>query len=162
MKILIEGLGLCVLLFLFCLIGIRNGAVGLIHLYEKDVQQRAIAQGLTTAEKIRKNAVCFKMTGAILYMAYPLICVYAANGTRGFWTGFWLLTSLFLMMGVFDRIGIDVIWVGHTKAWEIPGTEDLKPYIPFKIHLKKWITMLVLYPAVAAVLSGIMALILKS
>lgn len=162
MNILIEGFGLCVLLFLFCLIGIRNGAVGLIHLYEKDVQQRAIEQGLTTAEKIKQNAVCFKMTGAILYMAYPLICVYAVNGTRGFWSGFWQLTALFLMMGVFDRIGIDVIWVGHTKAWEIPGTEDLKPYIPFKIHLKKWITMLFLYPAVAAILSGIMALILKS
>ena len=24
-------------------------------------------------------------------------------------------------------------WVGHTKAWIIPGTEDLRPYIPVTV-----------------------------
>ena len=95
-------------------------------------------------------------------MRNALICVYAVNGTREFWPGFWQLTALFLMTGVFDRIVIDVIWGGHTKAWEIPGTEDLKPYIPIKSFLKKWIVVLILYPAVAAILSEIMALIMKS
>lgn len=37
MAVVIEGLGLCLLLYLLCLSGIRNGAVNMVHLYGKDV-----------------------------------------------------------------------------------------------------------------------------
>lgn len=33
-KVLLEGLGLGALLFLVCAAGVRNGAVGMVHLYE--------------------------------------------------------------------------------------------------------------------------------
>ena len=33
------------------------------------------------------------------------------------------------VLNLIDRIGIDEWRVGHTDAWTIPGTEDLKPYI---------------------------------
>lgn len=36
------------------------------------------------------------------------------------------------VMNLIDRFLIDGVWVGHTKAWTIPGTEDLKPYITAK------------------------------
>ncbi|MBQ8135231.1 MAG: hypothetical protein IJ192_12630, partial [Clostridia bacterium] len=117
MNILIEGCILAILLYVFCAIGIRKGAVGLVHLYEKDVQDRAVELGLITEEKIRKNAVMFKSVGILLYLIYPLVCVYAINGARGFTSGFWQIAVIWLIMGVFDRIVIDVIWVGHTKAW---------------------------------------------
>ncbi|MBQ8134425.1 MAG: hypothetical protein IJ192_08485 [Clostridia bacterium] len=161
MNVLIEGCILAILLYIFCAIGIRKGAVGLVHLYEKDVQDRAVELGLITEDRIRKNAVMFKSTGMLLYLIYPLVCVYAINGARGFLSGFWQIAVIWLIMGVFDRIVIDVIWVGHTKAWIIPGTEDLRPYIPLKAHIKKWIMTLIIYPAAAAVLSGIMVLILR-
>ncbi|MBQ8935170.1 MAG: hypothetical protein IJ049_02025 [Oscillospiraceae bacterium] len=161
MNVIMEGCVLAALLYLFCLVGIRNGAVQLVHLYEKDVQDRALELGLITAEKIKKNAVIFKSTGVVIYLAYPLVCVYGINGARGFISGFWQITAILLIMGVFDRIVIDVIWVGHTKAWIIPGTEDLRPYIPAKVHAKKWIMTLVVYPAVTAILAGIMALVLR-
>lgn len=51
-KVLLEGLGLGVLLVLVCLFGIRKGAVGMVHLYEEEVQSRVVALGLTTREKI--------------------------------------------------------------------------------------------------------------
>ena len=63
-------------------------------------------------------------------------------------------------MGVFDRICIDGIWVGHTKAWIIPGTEDLMPYIPVKAHIKKWLVTLIFYSAVGALICWLMAMIL--
>lgn len=63
-------------------------------------------------------------------------------------------------MGIFDRIGIDLIWVGHTKAWIIPGTEDLTPYIPLKIHLMKWAVTLILYPIMGALICWIATIIL--
>lgn len=49
-KTLIEGLGLGVLLFLVCAVGIRKGAVGMVHLYAPEVQDRCVKLGLTTHE----------------------------------------------------------------------------------------------------------------
>ena len=56
LRLLLEGVGLGALLVLICALGIRKGAVGLVHLYHEDVQSRAIAQGLITKEQIRKTA----------------------------------------------------------------------------------------------------------
>ena len=47
---IIEGIGLGALLVLVCAIGIRKGAVGLLHLYEPAVQERCVSMGLTTKE----------------------------------------------------------------------------------------------------------------
>ena len=40
-------------------------------------------------------------------------------------------------MNVIDRFLVDDWWVGHTKAWIIPGTEDLRPYITSEDKRKK-------------------------
>ena len=40
-----------------------------------------------------------------------------------------ILGAILLIMGLFDRLYIDWHWVGRTKAWIIPGTEDLMPCI---------------------------------
>ena len=37
-KVVLEGLLLGLLLYLVCAIGIRNGAVGMVHLYGEKVQ----------------------------------------------------------------------------------------------------------------------------
>ena len=41
-----------------------------------------------------------------------------------------ILGAILLIVGVFDRLYIDWYWVGRTKAWIIPGTEDLMPCMP--------------------------------
>ena len=46
------------------------------------------------------------------------------------------MTAVFMIGNLFDRLFIDEFWVGHTKAWFIPGTEDLMPYIPIKVKIK--------------------------
>jgi len=63
--------------------------------------------------------------------------------------------------GRVDRLLIDEYWVGHTKAWIIPGTEDLHPYITASDKKKKWIMGTVGMAVIAAVLSGIMCMILR-
>ena len=45
-----------------------------------------------------------------------------------------------------------------TKAWHIPGTEELMPYIPKKTLVKKWVGTVIGYPIIAAILSAIMSL----
>ena len=100
----------------------------------------------------------YKVHKSYVYVA-PIVAVLAVvfvtliNGARGFWDIFIQLTAVYLIATVFDRIFIDVVWVGHTKAWEIPGTEDLKPYIPVKVQLGKWIGCLVMFPLMAAAIA---------
>ena len=89
LRLLLEGLGLGALLVLICALGIRKGAVGMVHLYHEDVQSRTIAQGLITKEQILKNSLRFKRLCIPGYLAYVLVCVYALNGARGFLPGFW-------------------------------------------------------------------------
>ncbi len=155
MLIILEGLVMCLFLLLFCVIGIANGPVGLVVLYEQDVQARVVELGLTTKEKIRKSFLISSMAlFGPQFLLVPLM-VYGINGAVGFWDGFWQMTAILVIQGLFDRFFIDWYWVGHTKAWEIPGTEDLKPYIPRKVMLGKWAATIIVNPLIAAILAGL-------
>ena len=156
LKLILEGIGLGAILSLVCAIGIRNGAVGMVHLYNQNVQDRCISLGLTTREKINRNRSLFKVLCLPIYIAYVLVCVYAVNGARGFWPGFWQLLVILFIMNLIDRFLIDEWWVGHTKAWTISGTEDLKPYITAADKRRKWTFGTVGIAVIAAILSGIM------
>lgn len=90
-----------------------------------------------------------------------LVCVYAINGARGFLAGFWQLLVILSIMNLIDRIFVDGVWVGHTKAWTIPGTEDLKPYITTRDKLKKWCFGTVGMTFISAALSGIMLIFIR-
>jgi hypothetical protein len=160
-KLILEGLGLGFLLYLICAMGVRNGAIGMVHLYDRKVQERVVELGLTTAEQIRKRSIWFRSLCLPGYLIYVLICVYMINGTRGFFEGFWQGFVILFIMNLIDRFLIDEYWVGHTKAWIIPGTEDLRPYITAEDKKKKWIMGTAGMALLAAILSGIMALILK-
>ena len=153
---ILEGFGLGALLVIVCALGIRKGAVGMVHLYSPAVQQRCVKLGLTSHEGIRRNALIFKAVCVPGYIAYVLVCVYAVNGARGFAQGFWQLFVIFSVMNLIDRLLIDGYWVEHTKAWTIPGTEDLKPYITGKDKGQKWLLGTVGMAVIAAVLAGVM------
>ena len=156
LQTILEGLGLGGLLVLVCAVGIRKGAVGMVHLYSPAVQQRCVTLELTTHAKIRRNALIFKAVCVPGYIAYVLVCVYAFNGARSFVQGFWQLLVILSVMNLIDRFLIDGYWVEHTNAWTIPGTEDLKPYITAKDKQKKWLFGTVGMAVIAAVLAGIM------
>ena len=93
------------------------------------------------------------------YLAYVLVFVYAVNGARGFLEGFWQTLVILSVMNLVNRLLVDGWWVGSTPAWTIPGTEDLKPYITAHDKTVKWLSGTVGMAIIAAVLAGIMALI---
>ena len=107
LRVILEGIGLGVLLILVCAIGIRKGAVGMVHLYSKEVQERCVTLGLTTHAKIKRNALIFKAVCVPGYIAYVLVCVYAVNGARGFLAGFWQLLVILSVMHLLGRFWID-------------------------------------------------------
>ena len=161
LQTILEGIGLGVLLILVCAIGIRKGAVGMVHLYSPEVQKRCVKLGLTTHAKIRRHALIFKAVCVPGYIAYVLVCIYAVNGAKGFVQGFWQLLVILSVMNLIDRFLIDGYWVGRTKAWTIPGTEDLKPYITAKDKAKKWLFGTVGMAVISAVLAAIMMIFVR-
>ena len=158
LQVILEGLGLGVLLVLICAAGIRKGAVGMVHLYSPAVQQRCVKLGLTSPERIRRNSLLFKAVCVPGYIAYVLGCVYAVNGAKGFVQGFWQLLVILSVMNLMDRFLIDGYWVGHTNAWTIPGTEDLKPYITAQNKQKKRLFGTVGMAVIAMVLAAMMTI----
>ena len=154
--VLIEGIAMCFVLLIICVIGIANGPVGLVVFYEQEVKDRVVELGLTTREKIQKTSI---ITVAALFIPMLIlvpIMVYGINGANDYWDGYWQMLVILMISGLFDRIFIDWWWVGHTKAWIIPGTEDLMPYIYGKTLVKKWLGTLIGFPILAAILSGVM------
>ena len=155
-----EGLIFSFVLLMICVIDIQNGPVGGVHFYEQDVKDRVVELGLITQKEIKKNLM---LSGAPLwiYMIFLMpMAVYLINGADSFMKGFIQLTIIFWIGGAFDRIFIDWYWVGHTKAWLIPGTEDLMPYIPKSALIKKWVSTIIGYPILAALLSWIYSMII--
>ena len=159
MLLIVEGVVMCFALLIVCVIGIADGPVGLVLLYEKDVQERVVELGLTTKERIKRNFVVCSTALFVPQFVLPALMVYGINGAAGFWDAFWQMSIILWIQGLFDRFFVDWYWVGKTNAWEIPGTEDLKPYIPTKIMIGKWIGTIVVNPLIAAITAGVMCLV---
>lgn len=158
MLLLLEGIVMCFLLLIVCVVGIANGPVGLVVLYEEDVQKRVVELGYTTKEQIKKSFVITCIALFVPLVVLTPYMVYGINGANGFWDGFWQMTIILWIAGLFDRFFIDWYWVGRTKAWIIPGTEDLQPYIPKKVLIRKWVGTIIGYPIIAAIIAGVMLL----
>ncbi len=160
MLIIIEGIVMCFILLVTCVVAISGGAVGGVALYEEDVQKRVVELGYTTEKKIKKSFIIMSCALFIPVFTVVPFMVYYINGAEGFWDGFWQMTAILWIMGVFDRVFVDWYWVGKTKAWEIEGTEDLKPYIPKKVLILKWCFTAVGFPVFSAVMAGIGCLLM--
>ena len=158
--LILEGIVMCFVLLITCVISISNGAVGGVALYENDVQERVVELGYTTKKKIKKSFVIMALAMYIPLFTLVPFMVYYINGAHTFYDGFIQMTIIMWIIGIFDRLFIDWYWVGHTKAWNIPNTEDLKPYIPTKPLLVKWTFTIVGFPIIAAMIAGIVNLIM--
>ena len=159
MLLIIEGIVMCFILLIICVVGIANGPVGLVVFYEPDVQQKVVDLGYTTKKKIKRATIITTiLLFAPVFFLVPAM-VYGINGVENFGDAFWQMSIILWIMGLFDRIFIDWYWVGHTKAWEIPGTEELKPYIPLKTLIVKWTFSIIGFPIIAALIAWIVTLI---
>ena len=158
MAVILEGLVLAFWLVLICVVCLAKGPAAMSAFYEKDVQQRVVELGLGTEEQVKKESLL-----ALLAMMVPVLfivpaVVYLYNGVSGFLDGFLQLTGIYLIAGLFDRIFIDEWWVCRTKAWIIPGTEDLMPYIPARVKAKKWAGTVIGFSVLAAIIAGVLQL----
>ena len=106
MLIILEGIAMCFVLLLTCVVAIANGAVGGVALYEEDVQKRVIELGYTTAAKIKKSLIGLSIAMFVPLFTLVPFMVYYINGAVGFWSGFWGALILSIFMPLIDKIKI--------------------------------------------------------
>lgn len=162
MILIIEGLAMCFILLIVCVVGIANkGPVGLVCFYEKDVQDRVVELGLTTKQEIKRSTIIAAIAVTLPMLILIPYMVYKINGVTDFKQALFQMIVIALIANLFDRLFIDYYWVGKTNAWNIPGTEDLKPYIPTSTIIKKWIGSLIVHPLIFLLIAWIIQLITK-
>lgn len=140
-------------------LAVRNNGINALYFYPKPVQERALAIGLTTREKVSRDMKIF-MTAFYLVMLTALVLIIGLwNSVSDFGTAY-LQAVLFLeVMNWYDGIVIDRLWVGHSKLWIIKGTEDI-PYVQtWKQVLKKRLFLTLVWIVGGAVVAGIVMLI---
>ncbi len=153
-------------LILYCLIftgmvrfAVRGGAIDGLYFYPKPVQERAIEIGLTTKETVIKKRKHFMTLFYIVMLVTLLLIIGLWNGVTDFKTAY-LQSLLFLeVMNWYDGIVIDKIWVGHSKFWVLPGTEDLPFVQTWKQVLKKRGMLTLIWVAGAAIVAGLVVLL---
>ena len=97
---IIEGIVMCFVLLLICVIGIANGPVGLVVFYEQDVKDRVVELGLTTEEKIRKTSII-----TLIALFVPML-VLVPFMVYGIWVGTLVVFPIFaaILAGIMKMI----------------------------------------------------------
>lgn len=107
---------------------VRGGAVNGLYFYPKPVRERAFAIGLADRAETARRRKRFLIWFPLLMLVALVLIIGVWNGVRDFKTAY-LQALLFLeVMNWYDGIVIDRLWVGHSKFWVLPGTEDL-PFV---------------------------------
>lgn len=135
---------LIVQLILYCLLftgmvafAVRGGAIDGLYFYPKPVQERAFEIGLSDRDTVKKKRKRFMTLFYIVMLLAIVLIIGFWNKVSDFKTAY-VQALLFLeVMNWYDGIVIDKIWVGHSKFWILPGTEDLPFVQTWKQVLKK-------------------------
>ena len=149
----------CALFTLMVKIGVRNNALNGLYFYPKPVQEKVYELGLTDRKTVEKKRKRF-MIAFFAVMAVALVLIIRVwNGIQSFWAAY-LQALIFLeVMNWYDGIVIDRLWVGHSRFWVIPGTEEIPFVQTWQQVLKKRGILTLIWIAGAAVIAGIVVLL---
>ena len=145
----------CALFTLMVKAGVGNSALNGLYFYPEPVRERVYELGLTERETVAKKRKRF-MTAFFAVMAAALVLIIRVWNGIGSFRSAYLQALLFLeVMNWYDGIVIDRLWVGHSRFWVIPGTEDIPFVKPWPRILRERGILTVVWVAGAAVIAGI-------
>ena len=153
-------------LFLFCAlftlmvkIAVGSSPLNGLYFYPKPVQERVFALGLTDRVTVSRKRRRF-MIPFFLVMATALVLIVGLwNGVHVFWPAYWQALLFLEVMNWYDGVVIDRLWVGHSRFWIIPETEDIPFVQTWPQVLKKRGILTLIWLAGAAIAAGIIVLL---
>ena len=81
------------------------------------------------------------------------------NGVCRFWPAYWQALLFLEVMNWYDGIVIDRLWVGHSRFWIIPGTEEIPFVQTWPQVMKKRGILTLIWIVGAALVAGIVVLL---
>ena len=157
--ILLQLILFCGLFTLMVKIAVGNNALNGLYFYPKPVQERAFELGLIDRQTVATKRKRFMIPFFLVMLAALVLIVGAWNGISTFCPAY-LQSLLFLeVMNWYDGIVIDRLWVGHSRFWIIPGTEDIPFVQTWGQVLKKRGILTLIWIVGAAIVAGLVVLI---
>ena len=157
--ILLQLLLFCALFTLMVKIAVGSSPLNGLFFYPKPVQERAYALGLMDREKVSRKRRRFMIPFFLVMAAALVLIVGLWNGICTFWPAYWQALLFLEVMNWYDGVVIDRLWVGHSRFWIIPGTEDI-PFVQTWPHvLKKRVILTLIWLFGAAIVAGIVVLL---
>lgn len=149
----------CALFTLMVKLAVRNNALNTLYFYPKPVQERVYQLGLTDRETVARKRKHFMIPFFLVMLAALLLIIGLWNGIHSFYPAYFQALLFLEVMNWFDGIVIDRLWVGHSKLWIIPGTEDIPFVQTWPQVLKKRGVLTLIWVVGAAVVAGLAVLI---
>lgn len=140
-------------------LSVRGGAVNGLFFYPKPVQERAFAIGLADRTDMGKRRKRFMVLFYLVMLGALLFIIGVWNGVRDFKAAYWQALLFLEVMNWYDGVVIDKLWVGHSKFWVLPGTEDIPFVQTWKQVLKKRGFLTLLWIVGAAIVGRLVVLI---
>ena len=96
----LEGIAMCFVLLIVCVVGIADGPAGMVFFYEKEVQDKAIELGLTTRETINKRKMITMLALLIPQFLLVPLAVYLVNGASDLKTAALQMIVIYMISGL--------------------------------------------------------------
>lgn len=157
--IILQLILFCALFALMVKLAVRNDALNALYFYPKPVQERVYDLGLTDRETVARKRKRFMIPFMIVMLCALLLIIGLWNGIRDFWPAYFQALLFLEVMNWFDGIVIDRLWVGHSKLWVIPETEDIPFVQTWKQVFKKRMILTLIWIVGATIVAGFIALI---
>ena len=157
--IILQLILFCALFTLMVKLGVGNNALNGLYFYPKPVQEKVFELGLTDRETVARKRKRFMIPFLLVLLAALVLIIGLWNSARTFWTAYWQALLFLEVMNWYDGIVIDRLWVGHSKFWVIPGTEEIPFVQTWKQVLKKRGILTLIWIVGAALVAGIVILI---
>ena len=159
MRTVLQLILYCALFTMMVKLGVGNNALNGLYFYPKPVQEKVYALGLTKRETVSRRRKRF-MTAFFAVMTVALLLIIRVwNGVRSFLPAYWQALLFLEVMNWYDGVVIDRLWVGHSRFWVIPGTEEVPFVQTWPQVLKKRGILTAVWVAGAALVAGIVTVL---
>ena len=149
----------CVLFTLMVKLAVRNHALNALFFYPRPVQERVYALGRIDRETVARKRKRFMIPFFLVMLTALLLIIGLWNGIHDFQPAYFQALLFLESMNWYDGIVIDRLWVGHSKLWIIPGTEDIPFVQTWPQVLKKRSILTMIWIAGAAIVARLVVLI---
>ena len=157
--IVLQLILFCALFTLMVKLAVGGSALNGLYFYPKPVQEKVYALGLTDSETVSRKRKRFMIPFFLVMLSALVLIIGLWNGVRRFWLAYWQALLFLEVMNWYDGIVIDRLWVGHSRFWIIPGTEEIPFVQTWPQVMKKRGILTLIWIVGAAVMAGIVVLL---